>query len=93
MHEIMTTKELANYLQLNELTIYRKVRTGLIPAIKLGRALRFKKEIIDRWLEFESGWDEKFETLLNKSYAFGKKTRITQKKVRQAVEDVKKQGK
>ena len=92
MHEIMTTKELASYLQLDELTIYRKARIGLIPAIKMGRTLRFKKEIIDKWLTLESGWDEKFETLLSKSYAFGKESKVTQKKARQAIEDARKQG-
>ena len=89
----MTTKELANYLQLNELTIYRKVRLGLIPTIKMGRALRFKKEVIDKWLKFESGWDQEFESLLSKTYAFGKETKTTQNKIQQAIEDVRKQGK
>lgn len=89
----MTAKELAGYLQLNELTIYRKARLGLIPVIKMGRALRFKKEIIDKWLEFESGWDRDFEILLSKTHAFGKKAKITTEKIQQTIEDVRKQEK
>jgi len=93
MHEVMTAKELADYLQLNELTIYRKTRLGLIPSIKLGRALRFKKEVIDNWLEIESGWDQEFETLLSRSHTFGKKAKITTKKIQQAIENTRKQEK
>lgn len=92
MKEVMTAKELANYLQLNELTIYKKARLGEIPAVKIGRALRFKKEVIDKWLEIESGWDQEFETLLRRSQEFGKKAEITEKKVKQAVEEERRQG-
>ena len=81
MQEVMTAKQLATYLQLNELTIYRKVQLGEIPVVKVGRALRFKKDVIDRWLEFESGWDQEFETLLRKSQMFGKQAGVTEKKI------------
>ena len=60
MQGVMTVKQLAGYLQLNELTIYKRVRLGEIPAVKVERSLRFKKDVIDRWLEIESGWDQKF---------------------------------
>jgi excisionase family DNA binding protein len=90
MQEVMTAKQLADYLQLNELTIYKRVRLGEIPAVKMGRALRFKKDIIDRWLEIESGWDQEFETLLRKTQAFGKEAEITEQKIQQAIEKVRK---
>jgi len=88
MQEIMTAKQLADYLQVNELTIYKRVRLGIIPVVKMGRALRFKKEIIDKWLEVESGWDEEFESLLRKTQAFGRKAGITEEKINLAVEKV-----
>jgi excisionase family DNA binding protein len=50
----MTVDELADYLQLNRQTIYRKVRAGQIPAIRIGKVLRFKKEVIDSWLRQNS---------------------------------------
>lgn len=87
MQEVMTAKQLAEYLQLNELTIYKRVRLGEIPAVKMGKALRFKKEVIDRWLEVESGWDEEFETLLRRSQAFGKFAGITEQKIQQAIKE------
>ncbi len=88
MPEVMTAKQLADYLQLNELTIYKRVQLGEIPVVKLGRSLRFKKDIIDKWLEVESGWDQEFEVLLRRSQEFGKRAGITEKKVQRAVEEV-----
>ena len=88
MQEVMTVRQLADYLQLNELTIYKRVRLGEIPVVKMGRALRFKKNIIDKWLEIESGWDQEFETLLRRTQAFGKKAGITEQKIQQAIEEV-----
>ena len=48
--KLMTTKELAEYLQLNPLTVYKKVKEGDIPCVRVGRSIRFKKEQIDEWL-------------------------------------------
>ena len=88
MQEIMTAKQLADYLQVNELTIYKRVRLGIIPVVKMGRALRFKKDIIDKWLEIESGWDQEFETLLRRTQTFGKEARITEQRIQRAIEEV-----
>lgn len=52
--EVMTTGQLAKYLQLDEQTIYRKAQIGQIPAVHIGRTLRFKKEVIDGWLKISS---------------------------------------
>lgn len=90
MQEVMTTRQLAKYLQLNELTIYKRVRLGEIPFVKVGRTIRFKKEIIDKWLEVESGWDREFETLLKRSQEFGRRAGITKKKIEGAIEEVRK---
>ena len=92
MQEVMTVKQLANYLQLNELTIYKRVRLGEIPVAKVGRALRFKKNVIDKWLEIESGWDQEFESLLKRSQRFGKRAEITEKKIQKAIEEVRASG-
>jgi len=49
--EVMTIDQLAEYLQLHRQVIYRHVRRGNIPASRIGGTIRFKKSIIDRWLE------------------------------------------
>lgn len=51
--EIMTVKQLAEYLHLNYQTVYKKAQRGEIPSSKIGRGWRFQKAIIDRWLTEE----------------------------------------
>lgn len=48
---LMTVANLAEYLQLDEQTIYKKVEVGELPAIKVGGVYRFRKADIDRWLD------------------------------------------
>jgi len=52
--EIMTVKQVAEYLQMDEHTIYKLARSGQIPSIKIAGQWRFKKEVIDRWISEES---------------------------------------
>jgi len=54
IQEVMTTEQLAKYLQLDKQTIYRKARAGQIPAVHIGKTLRFKKDVIDGWLRLSS---------------------------------------
>lgn len=50
MPEIMTTKGVAKYLRLHEITIQRYASEGVIPSFRIGRSWRFSKEKIDEWL-------------------------------------------
>ena len=50
MAQIMTTKEVAAYLKLHEITICKYAADGLIPAKRIGRVWRFDKEEIDKWI-------------------------------------------
>jgi excisionase family DNA binding protein len=50
MSQIMTTKEVAEYLRLHEITVCKYAAEGKIPAIRIGRVWRFDKEAIDRWI-------------------------------------------
>lgn len=49
-HEILTLEEVARYLRLKPQTIYRWAQERRIPAVKLGKEWRFRKTILDRWL-------------------------------------------
>jgi len=49
--KLWTVKEVAEYLQLDEHTIYRMARKGEIPAYKVAGQWRFKKKMIEEWLE------------------------------------------
>lgn len=44
-------KQVATLLQLNEQTVYRMAMRGELPAVKVGRNWRFRKEDIEQWLE------------------------------------------
>ncbi len=47
---IMTVEEVANYLRLSEAKIYQMARSGGVPAIRIGKSWRFKKDMLDAWL-------------------------------------------
>ncbi len=49
--EIMTLKDVSEYLKIAEKTLYGYVQKGLLPGIKIGSAWRFRKADIDAWLE------------------------------------------
>ena len=50
MANMMTTKELAQYLKFHPITICKFAGEGKIPAIRIGRVWRFDKEAIDAWI-------------------------------------------
>ena len=50
-NEILTIEEVAAYLRLTPQTIYKWAQERRIPAVKLGKEWRFRRSIIDRWLD------------------------------------------
>jgi excisionase family DNA binding protein len=50
-HEILTLEEVAQYLRLKPQTIYKWAQEKKIPAVKLGKEWRFRRSILDRWLD------------------------------------------
>ena len=50
-HEILTLEEVAHYLRLKPQTIYKWAQEKRIPAVKLGKEWRFRRSILDRWLD------------------------------------------
>ena len=48
---LMTVKQLAGYLNLNERTVLRLVTDGALPGVKVGNQWRFRKAMIDTWLD------------------------------------------
>ncbi len=49
--EFMTTKEVAQYLRVDEYTIYRLVSQKKSPAFKIGNQWRFKRSLLEHWLK------------------------------------------
>ena len=53
MGKLLTAKELAEYLKLTEVTIYKYVHEGKIPGAKIASRWRFDKDKIDNLLKNE----------------------------------------
>ncbi|MCA9473537.1 MAG: helix-turn-helix domain-containing protein [Pseudomonadales bacterium] len=53
-NDIMTVKEVAEYLKITEKTAYRLTAEGKIPGFKVGGAWRFRRTEIETWIENQS---------------------------------------
>jgi len=54
MQRLMTIKEVADYLRLSKVTVYKMTRQGKIPALKIGKQWRYNKSEIDSWVKQKS---------------------------------------
>jgi len=52
--EVMTLREASQYLGISPDTLYKYLGDKSIPAFKLGNRWRFKKDLLDRWIESKS---------------------------------------
>lgn len=57
--EIMTVRELAAYLKLNEKTAYRLAASGTLPGFKVGGSWRFRREEIGKWISAQRAKEKK----------------------------------
>jgi len=51
---VMTVHEVAKYLRLSEAKVYQMTRKGSVPAIRLGKTWRFRKDLLDDWIRRET---------------------------------------
>ncbi|MEP4548447.1 MAG: helix-turn-helix domain-containing protein [Saccharospirillum sp.] len=49
--QILTLKEVAEYLKLADKTAYRLAAEDKLPGFKVGGSWRFKQEDIEKWIE------------------------------------------
>ncbi len=54
MQRLMTIREVADYLRLSKVTVYKMTRQGKIPALKIGKQWRYNKSEIDSWVKQKS---------------------------------------
>lgn len=52
---MLTATEVAMYLRLHVMTIYRMAQRGELPAVRVGRQWRFRRDHFDRWLRDQGG--------------------------------------
>ncbi|MDI6816245.1 MAG: helix-turn-helix domain-containing protein [Actinomycetota bacterium] len=61
--DIMTAKQLAEYLQMSQITVCRLAREKKLPGLKIGKEWRFPKALIDKYIASGSNFEEVFESL------------------------------
>ncbi len=52
--EVMNIRQAAEYLGISSDTLYKYLAEERIPAFKLGNRWKFKKTVLDRWMERQS---------------------------------------
>lgn len=52
--EVMDIRQASQYLGVSRETLYKYVYEETIPAFKLGNRWKFKKTVLDRWMERQS---------------------------------------
>ena len=53
--EVMDIRDAAEYLGISADTLYKYASEGFIPAFKLGNRWRFKRSLLESWMEQQSG--------------------------------------
>ncbi len=53
--EVMDIRQAAEYLGISGDTLYRYASEGFVPAFKLGNRWRFRKSLLDGWMDAKSG--------------------------------------
>jgi excisionase family DNA binding protein len=53
--EVMDIRQAADYLGISADTLYRYASEGFVPAFKLGNRWRFRKSLLDGWMDEKSG--------------------------------------
>ena len=51
MERLLTAKQVSELIEVKPSTIYQWVHAGLIPYVKLGKCVRFKKDELFRWID------------------------------------------
>ena len=55
VREVMDIRQASEYLGISGDTLYRYASEGFLPAFKLGNRWRFKKSLLDSWMDEKSG--------------------------------------
>ncbi len=53
--EVLDIRQASEYLGISGDTLYRYAAEGFVPAFKLGNRWRFKKNLLDAWMDEKSG--------------------------------------
>ncbi len=54
MKTLMTVSEVATHLRVSKMTVYRLIKVGQLPAVRVGRGYRIKTQAVNKYLSKES---------------------------------------
>lgn len=54
MKTLMTVSEVASHLRVSKMTVYRLIKVGQLPAVRVGRGYRIKALAVDKYLSKDS---------------------------------------
>ncbi len=67
VENVFTVRELAQYLRMKPLTIYKHASGGKLPGFKVGSHWRFKRKTIDRWIEEQENTNSRQDMIVSNS--------------------------
>jgi excisionase family DNA binding protein len=70
---VMTVQEVADYLRVNQRTVYRLAATRRLPSFKVGANWRFKRADIERWIDGQMAENAAEESLNSEQEGKGRK--------------------
>ncbi len=92
---LLTAKEVAASLRLHEATVVRFARSGILPAMKVGREWRFRAEDVQEWLDIRNETPEEVAQrtgeILDRISADLKAAGITEEDALRVVEEVRRE--
>lgn len=94
--QVLTTKEAAEYLKINDQVLEKYLREGVVPARKVGRQWRISKLALDLWLAPSLAkilprqllWDEIFSI----GDKIGSKVKISENKTLQEIKNLRRKS-
>jgi excisionase family DNA binding protein len=86
----LTVEEVAAYLKLAPVTIYRELVKRRLPGFKVGNQWRIRKDILDDWIEERSGWQKRFDRLWTGFQKQGRRQGVTEDSVAREVKAARK---
>lgn len=48
--ELLTVRDVQDITQLGRTKVYELIRDGELPVLRIGRSLRIRRDVLDRWL-------------------------------------------
>lgn len=88
----MTVEEVAGFLRLSPITVYRELVKRRIPGFKVGNQWRVRRDILEDWMAQESGWTSRFDRLWISLQKRGRGRKVTESVVAEEVRAVRKGG-